>query len=154
MTDLEILRRTIARELETINQYEADAARAEDPRVKKFLSHLAWEEKEHVSEGMAMLRLLDSRQRELDGRGTHFLEEAVEAEVAASGARTAAASPPAQGGAPSGETAVIKPPKEPHADGSPVAAFFSGRNEFTVGCLRGGRRNDDHGPLGKERMEP
>lgn len=119
MIDLEILRRTVARELDTINQYERDAAAAQDPRVRAFLEHLAWEEKEHVAEGMAVLRLFDARQDELASRGAHFLEGAPEAPPTSA----SAPAPPMNGGA-----------------AEPPAAVFKPGERFTVGGLRRKKR--------------
>jgi uncharacterized protein len=123
--DLEIIRRTIARELETISQYEQDAAAATDARVRTFLAHLAHEEKEHVAEGMAMLGLLDPRQAELAEKGAHFLdaETAEEAETEPTPA------------------AVGKPPAEPEPP--PVPALFHGAGGLTVGNLKRQRRAAD-----------
>jgi hypothetical protein len=60
--DVAFVRRVLARELDTINEYEALAKRAQDPRVRAFLSHLANEEKEHVAEAMALIRSYDVEQ--------------------------------------------------------------------------------------------
>ncbi|HLM45051.1 MAG TPA: ferritin family protein, partial [Myxococcaceae bacterium] len=65
-TDVALVRRVLARELETINEYEAFAQAASNPEVRAFFAHLAAEEKEHVAEATQMLRMLDSAQ------DTHF----------------------------------------------------------------------------------
>ncbi len=62
LNDVARIRRVLARELETINEYEAFAHLSSHPEVRAFFAHLAAEEKEHVSEATQMLRLLDSAQ--------------------------------------------------------------------------------------------
>jgi|GEM_PF-1346043 len=66
LSDVARIRRVLARELETINEYEAFAQSSSNPEVRAFFAHLAAEEKEHVAEATQMLRLLDSAQ------DTHF----------------------------------------------------------------------------------
>jgi hypothetical protein len=61
-TDVALVRRVLARELETINEYEAFARAASSPELRDFFLHLAAEEKEHVAEATQMLRQLDSAQ--------------------------------------------------------------------------------------------
>ncbi|MFB1480815.1 ferritin [Corallococcus sp. RDP092CA] len=65
-SDVARIRAVLARELETINEYEAFAEDSSDPEVKAFFLHLAAEEKEHVSEATHMLRMLDQ------GQDAHF----------------------------------------------------------------------------------
>ena len=67
LDDVARIRRVLARELETINEHEAFARASSHPEVRAFFLHLASEEKEHVSEAVHMLRMLDSGQ---DGRFT------------------------------------------------------------------------------------
>ncbi|WP_224366491.1 ferritin family protein [Hyalangium versicolor] len=62
LNDVARIRRVLARELETINEYEAFAQAASNPEVRAFFLHLAAEEKEHVSEATQMLRMLDAAQ--------------------------------------------------------------------------------------------
>jgi hypothetical protein len=62
LNDVARVRRVLARELETINEYEAFAQSASNPEVRAFFAHLAAEEKEHVAEATQMLRMLDSAQ--------------------------------------------------------------------------------------------
>lgn len=68
LTDVARIRLVLARELETINEYEAYAAAASHPEVRAFFLHLAAEEKEHVAEATHMLRMLDA------GQDAHFQE--------------------------------------------------------------------------------
>lgn len=64
--DVELLRLVLARELETINQYETYARTARSELIRAFFHHLAEEEKEHVAEATLLLQKLDGSQR------THF----------------------------------------------------------------------------------
>ncbi|NOK04441.1 MULTISPECIES: encapsulin nanocompartment cargo protein EncB [Myxococcus] len=66
LDDVARIRLVLARELETINEYEAYARASSNPEVRAFFQHLAAEEKEHVSEAVHMLRMLDS------GQNDHF----------------------------------------------------------------------------------
>lgn len=61
--DVELLRLVLARELETINQYETFARTAHSERVRAFFHHLAEEEKEHVAEATLLLQELDRSQK-------------------------------------------------------------------------------------------
>ena len=61
--DIVLLREVVARELETISQYEAASMEATDEKLRLFFSHLAKEEKEHVSEAVALLHEFDAEQR-------------------------------------------------------------------------------------------
>ena len=56
------VRSVLARELDTISEYEASAREAESEEVRAFLRHLAREEKEHVAEATALLRRRDAEQ--------------------------------------------------------------------------------------------
>lgn len=104
LNDVARIRRVLARELETINEYEAFAQASSNPEVRAFFLHLAAEEKEHVSEATQMLRLLDSAQ---DGHFANPIEpghfqKAIGTAPAPSPAPTAAAPSPARASAPSG----------------------------------------------------
>jgi hypothetical protein len=70
-TDVALVRRVLARELETINEYEAFARAASSPELRDFFLHLAAEEKEHVAEAVHMIRLLDA------GQEAHFSKPVV-----------------------------------------------------------------------------
>lgn len=61
---LSILRLTLMRELETINQYQDFHDKAQDPVVKALMGHLMFEEKEHVAELTEMLKQFDADQRQ------------------------------------------------------------------------------------------
>ena len=62
LDDLARLRLVLARELETINEYEAHARAASSEKMCAFFTHLADEEKEHVAEAMALIHELDAVQ--------------------------------------------------------------------------------------------
>jgi phytoene/squalene synthetase len=73
------VRSVLARELDTISEYEAAAREAGSEEIRAFLRHLAREEKEHVAEATALLRRLDADQAakfaEPDGSLAHFRGE-------------------------------------------------------------------------------
>lgn len=119
--DRALLRKFIARELETINEYERFATLASSPEIKRFFEHVADEEREHVAEGMHELTRLDPRQRtSVDYHEAHGLEP--------TRASPAAAVVPA---APEPE------PPPPPAAGDHRAGLLRGYLRLTVGNLRG-----------------
>lgn len=67
--DVARVREVLARELDTINQYEAHARAARTPELRDFFLHLAAEEKEHVAEAVMLLGKLDA------GQAAHFAAE-------------------------------------------------------------------------------
>lgn len=75
-SELALVRKVLARELETINEYEAYAAFATSQRIRDFFLHLAKEEKEHVAEAMALIHEMDEEQQQkwekTDVRHEHF----------------------------------------------------------------------------------
>lgn len=84
--DLIVLRATLARELDTINEYERMVHQAGSAEVKRLLAHLRDEEKEHVAECMEYIRRLDAVQ---DG----LFSVDIEAHVAGAPRSAAKASP-------------------------------------------------------------
>lgn len=145
MTDVARIRQVLARELETINEYEAFAAASSDPEVRAFFLHLAAEEKEHVAEATQMLRMLDA------GQDAHFLEPIAPGhfQQALSGKQPAprAAPQPQRPAAPApspangnGRRAAMEPPAnivpERVVYGVP-APPSEGAQPLTVGSLRG-----------------
>jgi hypothetical protein len=75
--DRALIRQFIARELETINEYERMAALATDPALKRFFEHVVGEEREHVAEGMHELMRHDPAQRSgVDYQVAHALPAA------------------------------------------------------------------------------
>jgi hypothetical protein len=108
--DLARVRLVLQRELETISHYEQLAHEAQDPELRAFFAHLAFEEKEHVAEATFFLRKLDPAQE------THFAKGFTPAhfEGGAPAPGTAPSAPPAAAAAPvptpaAGEISVGKP---------------------------------------------
>jgi len=60
--DVQILREILARELETINNYQNLLGRARSAEVASFINHIIDEEKEHVAESMTLINSIDERQ--------------------------------------------------------------------------------------------
>lgn len=118
LSDVARIRRVLARELETINEYEAFAQASSNPEARAFFAHLAAEEKEHVAEATQMLRMLDSAQ------DTHFanpiapghFQKAAGAPPALSPAPPSAPAPAPSGNGPKGASPVAEPvsPLPPH----------------------------------------
>jgi hypothetical protein len=74
--DIARIRQVLARELETISEYEELARAAESNDVRAFFLHLAEEEKEHVAEATYLLARLDPGQRAQNAKDfsqAHFL---------------------------------------------------------------------------------
>lgn len=63
------LRVDLAGELEAIIGYEAHAMATEDARVKKVLSHIADEERQHVGELQQLLYILSPKDLEMTEKG-------------------------------------------------------------------------------------
>mgnify|MGYP001210454097 CR=1 FL=1 len=99
-TDLELVRQVLARELDTINQYEQAAREAESELIRAFFRHLADEEKEHVAEAIQLLHQMDAAQR------AHFSAVDVRVEHFA-GAPSAAARPAPEPAAPPRHTFTV-----------------------------------------------
>jgi hypothetical protein len=150
-TDVALVRRVLARELETINEYEAHARVASTPELRDFFLHLAAEEKEHVAEAVHMLRLLDA------GQEAHFnkpvvaghFQGAIEGRPSPAPAAPAPtapappappAAPPARGGRNGAavETPSLLPP-ERVVYGVPAPPPSPGAQPLTVGSLRRSR---------------
>lgn len=72
---IQALRTDIAGELEAIIGYDAHVMAAEDERVKKVLSSIRDEEKQHVGELMSLIRMLDSKEMEYFEKGTAEVSE-------------------------------------------------------------------------------
>jgi hypothetical protein len=144
-SDVALIRRVLARELETINEYEASARSASSPEVKAFFLHLASEEKEHVAEAVHMLRLLDA------GQEAHFSKPVVLDHFQATAGQPApapaspAAQAPASRGPPSaapgrnGANEPLAPLPPQHALYAVPAAPSPGALPLTVGSLRRSR---------------
>ncbi len=144
-SDVALIRRVLARELETINEYEASARSASSPEVSAFFLHLAAEEKEHVAEAVHMLRLLDA------GQEAHFSKPVVLEHFQAAAGQPPPAAPAPQAKAPAsrgpaaaasgrnGPTEPLAPLPPHHAIYSVPAAPSAGALPLTVGSLRRSR---------------
>jgi hypothetical protein len=147
-TDVALVRRVLARELETINEYEAFARASSSPELRDFFMHLAAEEKEHVAEAVHMLRLLDA------GQEAHFTKPVVEghfqgaiqgqpSQAPAPAAPTAPApttAPPprnGRGAAPEPPPSLLPPQRVVY--GVPAPPPSPGTQPLTVGSLRRSR---------------
>ncbi|CAM3279893.1 ferritin [Corallococcus sp. ZKHCc1 1396] len=146
-SDVARIRAVLARELETINEYEAFAEDSSNPEVRAFFLHLAAEEKEHVSEATHMLRLLDK------GQDAHFAkpfvaghfqqaeggvaaEAALPAERVVEPATVAVRAPPAVGRT-TAEPLTSLPPQR-LIYGVPAPPPSANSHPLTVGTLRRG----------------
>lgn len=142
LDDVARIRRVLARELETINEYEAFARSSTSPDVRAFFLHLAAEEKEHVSEAVHMLRMLDS------GQDAHFTSPVAAGhfEGAAAGApatpeRAAPPAPPTTVNGRNGRLTVEPPtslPPQRLIYGMPAPPPAVESHPLTVGSLRRG----------------
>jgi hypothetical protein len=143
-SDVALVRQVLARELETINEYEASARASTSPEVRDFFLHLAAEEKEHVAEAVHMLRLLDA------GQEAHFARPVVTGHFqGAPGGQqqppaAAPAAPPAPApAAPNGRTGAAEPPAlispQRVLYGVPAPPPSPGAQPLTVGSLRRSR---------------
>jgi len=61
---LKSLREDLVGELEAINQYQEHIEEIDDEEIKKVLSHIRDDEKEHVAELTKVIRKLDEIQEE------------------------------------------------------------------------------------------
>jgi hypothetical protein len=148
LDDVARIRRVLARELETINEYEAFARASSSPEVRAFFLHLAAEEKEHVSEAVHMLRMLDT------GQDTHFNKPFVPGHFeAAAGAGAPPARAPVEASPPAGLPASVsgngrvgRLPAEPPTHVPPQRLMYGlpapppavESHPLTVGSLRRG----------------
>ncbi|QRK06155.1 ferritin [Archangium violaceum] len=146
-TDVALVRRVLARELETINEYETHARASSSPEVRDFFLHLAAEEKEHVAEAVHMLRLLDA------GQEAHFnkpvvaghFQGAIEGQPSAPPAATPIPAAPAEPAQPArngrngqAESPTLLPPQR-IVYGVPAPPPSPGTHPLTVGSLRRSR---------------
>ena len=142
-SDVALIRRVLARELETINEYEASARSASSPEVSAFFLHLAAEEKEHVAEAVHMLRLLDA------GQEAHFSKPVALEHFQGAGGQPPPASPGTQAQAPRGPPSAApgrNGANEPLAPLPPQRVIYAvpappvaGAIPLTVGSLRRSR---------------
>lgn len=74
---IQALRVDIAGELEAIVSYDAHVMASDDERVKKVLSSIRDEEKQHVGELMSLLQILDNKEIEYFEKGTTEVAELI-----------------------------------------------------------------------------
>ncbi|MFA7078458.1 MAG: demethoxyubiquinone hydroxylase family protein [Syntrophomonas sp.] len=72
---LQALRVDIAGELEAIIGYEAHAMATNDSRVKKVLTHIADEERQHVGELQQLLFILNSKEEQMVEQGKQAVQQ-------------------------------------------------------------------------------
>lgn len=72
---LQALRVDIAGELEAIIGYEAHAMATNDSRVKKVLTHIADEERQHVGELQQLLFILNSNEEQMVEQGKQAVQQ-------------------------------------------------------------------------------
>ncbi len=147
-TDVALVRQVLARELETINEYEAHARAASTPELRDFFLHLAAEEKEHVAEAVHMLRLLDAGQEAHFARpvtSSHF-QGALEGSPPPAPPAAAPSEPAPRGPARGGRNGngLAEPPPglvqpERVLYGVPAPPPSPGSQPLTVGSLRRSR---------------
>lgn len=78
---VQALRVDIAGEFEAIVGYDAHVLAAEDERVKQVLGSIRDEEKQHVGELLALLKMLDPKEAEYLGQGTIEVNDLLGARV-------------------------------------------------------------------------
>jgi rubrerythrin len=127
VSDQQILREILLREIETIHRYQDMLERAGTGDLQRFLAHAILEEKEHVAEALQILRQVDPMQRKAldEDHSEHFRADG-------SGARALAI---LRGQAPVDDAAAPLPAA---SDGpaSPAAASTDPLLALTVGSLR------------------
>lgn len=131
MTDLEILRVVLARELETINAYSALARQATDPSVQRLLQHISEDGEEHVAECIQWIsRLNPVLATFLSRTPDHVADKPLKSETLAS------ARPPA-------EPPVIPPASSPQLTALLGGGQMLSPSGLTVGSLLGRVQNHD-----------
>ncbi len=148
MSDASLIRTILARECDTVNEYETLAAQAESEVIRNLILHLAKEEKEHIAECALVLARLDAEYRTylakpLSHVDEGFADDAVIASVQASAAAPldspAGAAPHPD--SPAGAAGATPSPAPSAVDGGTVTALPSGArisnhpNATTVGGL-------------------
>lgn len=74
---IQAIRLDIAGELEAIYIYDAHVQATDDPIAKKVIADIRDEEKAHVGELMALLRILDPREGELFAEGEEEVRQMI-----------------------------------------------------------------------------
>jgi len=62
--DLRNLREDLVGELQAVNQYQKHIEETESEEIKRVLTHIRDDEKEHIAELMKIIKKLDETQRE------------------------------------------------------------------------------------------
>ncbi|HYP26867.1 MAG TPA: hypothetical protein VE262_09125 [Blastocatellia bacterium] len=75
ISDLMLLRDILAREVNTINNYQSLLPQATTSEVATFISHILEEEKEHVAEALNLIKEMDPNQAALLARDNHWKHE-------------------------------------------------------------------------------
>ena len=70
--EINLVRDILARELETINNYQNLLSHAQTAEVREFITHVIEEEKEHVAESVELLKALDPGQAAMFEKGDHW----------------------------------------------------------------------------------
>ncbi|HSP81752.1 MAG TPA: ferritin [Myxococcaceae bacterium] len=130
--DVSLIRRVLARELETINEYEASARASQNPQVRAFFLHLAEEEKEHVAEAVHMLRLLDA------GQEAHFARPVAEGHFEGAAPRASSVPVPVAPPLEPAQEPIPPLPAQRAVHGVPATPSM-GALPLTVGSLRRSR---------------
>lgn len=73
---LQALRVDLAGELEAILVYEAHAMATSDTRVKKVLTHIADEERQHIGELQQLLFMLNPKEEQMVQQGKQAVQQA------------------------------------------------------------------------------
>ncbi len=79
MSDASLIRTILARECDTVNEYEKLAAQAEDPAVRRLILHFAEEEKEHIAECAMALAGLDPAYKAFLSKPLSHIDPALDA---------------------------------------------------------------------------
>lgn len=132
------LRAVMARELETINEYEQHADATTDPEIKALFQHLADEEKEHVTEVYEVLKKRDAAQAAWE-HGAHVQAIREDAFGAAIAAGVSKHGPAAEETPASPREQVVAPvsPPVPAPDPAPVPTAPRSLPTITIGNLFG-----------------
>ena len=120
MSDASLIRTILARECDTVNEYEALAAQAEDPAVRRLILHFAEEEKEHIAECAMALAGLDPAYKAFLSKPLSHIDPALDA--GAHEPTTLHTPPAAVQSAAADAPAVLAPASAPAAHGATAAA--------------------------------
>ncbi|MCO4760356.1 MAG: hypothetical protein KC502_02555 [Myxococcales bacterium] len=139
MNDASLIRTIMARECETVNEYEELAAKAESEAVRNLILHFAKEEKEHIAECSQLLEKIDADYEAFLKKPLSHVYESLASgdETAPSPNAAAAQAAPSQAPSP----AAVSPTAATATESADTAAFMTGVTiatnpyERTVGSL-------------------